>query len=170
MLFASMKETGMVAEFCPEQARFYIARQRVKNRLSPDQSLTLNDEDHYEIMKAQVDADEVLVAACGEKATIVSDSSPLNSMLYMTPDFRNSPSVKMLALRSLAVTDLSFYVHPIYRPYLEDPNRIHGEEQSRLIDSKIPELLSMFPEFKTVEVSGKVSERLLLVQSRVFFP
>lgn len=169
MLFASMKETGMVAEFCPEQARFYIARLRVKNSLRPDESLTLNDKDQYEIMKAQVEADEVLVTACGKKVTIISDSSPLNSMLYMTPDFRNSLPVQELAKRSLAITDLSFYVHPIYRPYLEDPNRIHGEEQSRLIDSKIPELLSSFSDLKIMEIDGKVSERLLLVQNRIFF-
>ena len=144
----------MVAEFCPEQARFYIAKLRVKYQLSPDKGFTL---------------DEILVKACGPKVTIISDSSPLNSMLYMSEWYRNTPEVQELASRSLAITDLSFHMLPIYKPYLEDPNRIHTEEQSKLIDQEIPKLLSRFPGLNVAGVSGTMSERLLLVQNRIFF-
>ena len=169
MLFASMKETGMVAEFNLEQARFYIAKLRVKYQIPPDKSFSLDDADQFEIMKAQVEADETLVKACGPKVTIISDSSPLNSMLYMTEDFKNTPEVQELASRSLAITDLSFHMLPIYRPYLEDPNRIHTEEQSKIIDQEIPKLLSRFPGLNVAGVSGTMAERLLLVQNRIFF-
>lgn len=169
MLFASMKETGMVAEFTPEQARFYIARLRVKHQISPEKSFSLDDADQFEIMKAQVEADETLVKACGQKVFIVSDSSPLNSMLYMSEWYRNTKEVQELAARSLAITTLSFHALPIYKPYLEDPNRIHTEEQSRFIDSQIPALLSRYPGLNVARIDGTMSERLLLVQNRTFF-
>lgn len=168
MLFASMKETGMVAEFNPEQARFYIAKLRVKKGLRPD-DVVLTDEDQFQIMKAQVEADEIFVKACGERVFIVSDSSPLNSMLYMTPEFRKEPKVQVLVERSMALKSLTFHMYPIYRPYLEDPNRIHGEQQSREIDSRIPGLLQVVQDLQVTPVDGTVSERLLLVQNRIHF-
>ncbi len=168
MLFASMKETGMVAEFNPEQARFHIARLRVKMGLRPEDGMSLTNMDQYEIMLAQVEADETLVKACGPKVYIVSDSSPLNSMLYMTQEFRLSPLVQNLAQRSLNITDQSFHMLPIYKPYLDDPNRIHSEAQSKEIDRNIPDLLAQFPGLNVAQIDGKISERLLLVQSKVF--
>ena len=168
MLFASMKETGMVAEFNPEQARYYIAKLRVRQGLRPEDVL-LTDEDQYQIMKAQVEADEVFVKACGERVFIVSDSSPLNSMLYMTPDFRKSDQVQDLVRRSMSLRSISFHMYPIYRPYLEDPNRIHDEQQSREIDSQIPGLLQVVRDLQVTPVDGTVSERLLLVQNRIHF-
>lgn len=170
MLFASLKETGVVAEFCSEQARFYIAKKRVELKLRPEDPLELTDEDQLKIMQAQVEAEEILVKACGDKVMVISDSSPLNSMLYMTPEFRSRPEVLRLADRVLMLKPVSFYCHPIYKPYLDDPNRIHSEIQSREIDKLIPEMLKAFPELKVPEISGTVSERLLLVQHRIFFP
>lgn len=170
MLFAAFKETGVVAEFSSEQARFYIARRRVEQQLQPEDSLELTDFDQYKIMAAQVEHDEILVKACGPRVMIISDSSPLSSLLYMTPGFRSNPDVLKLCDRSLRITDVSFYAHPIYRPYINDPNRIHTEAQSRVIDSQIPEMLKAFPELPVVEIDGNVSERLLLVQNRIFNP
>lgn len=170
MCFASLKETGVVTEFSSEQARFYIARQRVEQQLQPEDNLSLTDEDQFQIMKAQVERDSILVKACGPRVVIISDSSPLNSLLYMTPEFRADRRVQSLWDKSLQITDVSFYAHPIYKPYLNDPNRIHTEAQSRAIDQMIPEMLKAFPELLIVEIDGNVSERLLLVQNRIFFP
>jgi hypothetical protein len=170
MVFASMKEVSRVAEFCPEQARFYIARRRVRAGLRPQDHLALDDADQFEIMKAQLEADEVLVKACGPEVIIVSDSSPLNSMLYMSPWYRKTKEVQDMALRSLEITKTSFYAQPIYRPYQQDPNRIHDEEQSRAIDKLIPELLQEYPGLNVAEIHGTVSERLLICQDRIFFP
>lgn len=169
MLFSSMKETGMIAEFCPEQARFYIAKLRVKLGLRPEEQLALKDIDQFKIMLAQVEADEILVKACGDKVVIISDSSPLNSMLYMSPEFRDNKDVKDLAKRSLELTSMSFHAYPIYKPYLQDPNRIHTEEQSKLIDLQIPALLANYPFLNVVPIDGNMSERLLVVQNRIFF-
>lgn len=160
----------MVTEFSSEQARFYIARRRVFLGLKPGEGLTLHDEDQLEIMHHQVEADEVLVKACGPDVLIISDSSPLNSMLYMSRDFRGTPAVKALAQKSLSYTRTSFYAQPIYRPYRQDPNRIHDELQSREIDKLIPELLQEFPGLNVASIDGTVSERLLIVQDRIFFP
>lgn len=158
----------MVAEFNPEQARYYIAKMRVNKGLRPDE-VVLTDEDQFQIMKAQVVADEIFVKACGDRVFIVSDSSPLNSMLYMTPEFRKEPKVQALLKRALDLKSVTFHMYPIYRPYLEDPNRIHGEQQSREIDSRIPGLLQVVPDLHVTPVDGSVSERLLLVQNRIHF-
>lgn len=169
MVFASMKETGIVAEFIPEQARYYIAKLRVQKNLLPEEKLILNDSNQIEIMKHQVEMDEILVKACGDRVIILSDSSPLNAMLYMSFTCRRSKEVQDLALRSLVITKTSFWAHPIYRPYQQDPNRIHSEEESKSIDKRIPELVSEFPTLNVVNIHGTTSERLLIVQDRIYF-
>jgi len=169
MLFASMKETGMVCEFSPEQARFYIAGLRVKLGLRPEDPLTLSDEDQLSIMTSQVEASEILHKACGERVFIISDSSPINSMLYMSPEFRDSSKVQDLVRRSLVLPTKSFYSKPIFSPYLEDPNRIHSLEQSRVIDRGIPTLLENYPGLNLAVVDGTMADRLYLVQQEIFF-
>ncbi len=172
MTFASLKEIGLVSEFSSEQARLYIARQRVLWGYGPDDKVTLTDEDQVEIMKQQLEVDETLVKACGPAVFIISDSSPLNSMLYMSPKCRNRGDVLDMYRRSKAITTGSFYMHTIYRGWVDqrDPNRIHDEEQSQQIDKLIPQFLMEDPELndKVTPVFGSTTERLLIVKNRIF--
>jgi hypothetical protein len=166
MAFAGLKEVGMISEFITEQARFYIAQRKLQFGLTPEDPLQLSDEDQVAIMTRQVEWDETFVRACGPDVMIVSDSSPLNSMLYMSPASRQSPQVIALKERSLAITHHSFYSRPIPRPAttLADPNRVHSFEQSLEIDSWIPELLKLVPSLPVTEVCGTTVDRVRTVQ------
>lgn len=168
LLFAGLKEVGMVAEFSPEQARFYIAQQRVIQGLRPEQKLVLTDSDQLNIMRAQVEVDEVLVKSCGPKVFIIGDSSPFNSMLYMSPEFRESVEVQELAHRAQNITTASFLAEMLDRPFELDPNRVHDESQSRKINELIPILLSKFPKLETCSVHGTTPQRVLLAQNLIF--
>lgn len=172
MVFASLKEIGLVSEFSSEQARLYIARQRVLWGYGPEDKMALTDEDQFEIMKKQLEVDETLVKACGPEVFIISDSSPLNSMFYMSPECRKRGDVLDMYRRSKAITTASFYMHPIYRGWSDqrDPNRIHDYEESQLIDKLIPQFLAEDPDLndKTVAVVGTTNERLLTVKNRIF--
>lgn len=164
MAFAGLKEVGIVSEFITEQARFYIAK--LKLSITPGDSIVLRDEDQLAIMRQQVECDETFVRACGDNVLIVSDSSPLNSTLYMTPNFRETPEVQTLLKRSLAITTMSFYSRPIPRPShsMTDPNRVHTFDQSLEIDKQIPLLLEQLPFLPVTEVSGTTTNRVRVVQ------
>lgn len=167
MAFASLKEVGLVAEFIPEQARYHIAKLRLK--LGIDKQLILKDEDQLDILKRQLELDSLMVEACGQHVIVISDSSPLNSVLYMSEEFRKSQEVQDLLQKSVKITNLSFYAHPI--PYVNviDPNRLHSQAESLKIDSQIFELLKQFPELKVQELEGSTSTRLLMTQNRILF-
>lgn len=173
MTFASLKETGIIAEFSSEQARVYIAHKRVLLGLKPEDHLQLSDKDQLDIMGRQLEIDETLVKSCGPDVIIISDSSPLNSVLYMSHECRCRPEVMDMVKHSLSLTTTSFYMHPIYRGWSNqrDPNRIHDYSQSQEIDLLIPKLLAELPELnlKTVPVFGTTTERLLMVKDRMFF-
>ena len=172
MTFASLKEIGLVSEFSSEQARLYIAYKRVLWGYGPEDKVVLTDEDQLEIMKKQLEVDETLVKACGPEVFIISDSSPLNSVLYMSLEARQRPEVMEMVKRSLAITTGSFYMHPIYRGWSDqrDPNRIHDYEQSQKIDLRIPQRPGELPDLndKTTPVFGTTTERLLTVKNRIF--
>ena len=172
MAFASLKEDGFIAEFSSEQARLYIAQMRVLQDYKPEEQLTLTDADQLDIMARQLELDETLLQACGPGVFIISDSSPLNSLLYMSPECRRLPEVMEMVKHSLQMTTTTFYTHPIYRGCSDqrDPNRVHDYEQSQKIDLLIPQLLAELPELnsKTVPVWGTTSERLLVVKDRLF--
>lgn len=170
MAFASLKENGFITEFSSEQARLYIANRRVHLNLKPQDSFKLTDVDQLNIMESQLRIDETLVKACGPDVFIISDSSPLNSVLYMSPEFRRRPEVIQMVKRSVELTTTFFYMHPITQGWSWDPNRVHNFEESMKIDHLIPQLLAELPDLnlKTVPVFGTVPERLMTVKDRMF--
>jgi len=172
MAFASLKEVGLVSEFSVEQARLYIAKQRVLWGFGPDDKLVLTDDDQVEIMRIQLELDELLVKACGPKVFIISDSSPVNAVLYMSPQCRKRGDVLDMYRRSKAITTASFYAHPFHRGWNDqpDPNRIHDESQSKDIDNLITRLIHEDDELnqKVVPIFGTTDQRLLMVKARIF--
>jgi hypothetical protein len=150
-VFANLKEAGFNCEFIPEQARFYIASKRVAFGLKPTDQLTLDDIDQCNIMEKQFDAQNLMLQSCGKDALIVTDSSILNSMLYMSPRFREHGDVdndKARAKRILEITDeyfkqpkMTFYSKPVEWVGGLDPNRVHTREQSEAIDNDIQNYL-----------------------------
>jgi hypothetical protein len=146
-VFAQLKDEGSPAEFVAEQARLYIAERRFAGHLEPDDPVVLDDRDQFEIMKRQLRDEYVFKTVCGPEVVIISDSSPISALLYMTDVARtgalsgsNRPAWEMVE-DSVGLADIVFYAHSISRFALHDPNRIHTPEQSLAIDARIPGLL-----------------------------
>lgn len=140
-LFSNLKESSFKCEFIPEQARFFIAERRVSLGLQPNEKLTLSDEDQYEILSKQIYMEDLMLNSCGQDTIVVSDSSPLNALLYMTESFRDTYKVKIAIDFIKSQNRLYFYATPVSWHGGSDPNRIHTYQESLDIDKKINTLL-----------------------------
>ena len=150
-VFSNLKEASFNCEFVPEQARLYIAEKRVNSNLQPSDKLTLSDQDQVNIMAKQFLYQQLMLKACGDGAIIVTDSSPLNALLYMTEDCKNTNTVKELVKQTLQLETLFFYCAPVEWLGGLDPNRIHTKEQSLTIDSMI--VNTIYPLLQSVPVT-----------------
>lgn len=142
-VFANLKEAGFPCEYVPEQARLHIALLRIKNNLKPEESLTLTDIDQDDIMYKQNGLLYTMTKACGDSSIIITDTSPLNSLLYMTEEFRatETPQAQIKTYLKLFPNRLTFFAKPV--PWVGglDPNRVHSEEQSKAINDSIPNVI-----------------------------
>lgn len=127
-LFAELKDMGLPTDYVAEQARFYIANKRfVQKKSGGGETVVLTDEDQLAIARQQFRHELVM---SDPRTILITDSSVLNSLLYMSEDFRSSTEVKELAEAAFPRYDLLFVCHPVRRPDGTDPNRIHDEETS----------------------------------------
>lgn len=134
LVFAALKDAGQAVEFIPEVARSYIAWKRIQADCLPPKPLSLEDRDQWDIVQSQIKAERTFVTACPQ-SIIVTDSSPLNTLLYMQDTTHALKDVKQY-LEDLK--PIVFYCPPLPStawPY--DPGRIHDEATSRLLDQKI---------------------------------
>ncbi len=167
MFFASLKDAGQLAEFVPEQARIYIAHkkqaefqkhcdienakpEKVYGGIAPwSYPVTLTDQDQYEIMCQQRAADSLIYMTAGPGTTIVTDSSPINSLFYMSEEFQTVNAKNQAILDAANHTDLFFYVKPIPNQFEGDLLRLkqHNDKFSRDLDDKIiPTLIKLCPQ------------------------
>jgi len=142
MTFATLKEIGIACEFVAEQARQYIAHKRFQLSLLPEEALTLDDEDQLRIMQQQISIEHMFSQVCDKQTIIVCDSSPLNSLLYMSNDMRETAITQKLVEKATFGADLIFYAPPVIEGSTVDANRIHDQQQSIKIDESIPKILS----------------------------
>lgn len=158
-LFAELKESGQPAEYIAEKARSYIANKKFMLRQEGiEDSFSLTDQDQVAIAKTQFRAE--LVMNQGD-LIVVTDSCVLNSLLYMSEATRQSLEVKDLVRAATSKYDLLFVAGPVQRPSVTDPNRVHDEEESLLINSQIATVLQ--PEFEgkhVIYLSGPMHVRL----------
>lgn len=162
MTFSSLKEMGIPCEFIPEQARWYIAKLRYHKKLNPEDPLVLTDEDQISIMSTQILHDHIVTSVVGPQGIVISDSSPLNSTLYMKQEQRYSAVVKDLVAQ-VSDDGLIFYAKPVPRSSSIDPNRIHDEETSLAIDDSIPHIMEcLAPDLweKVIVLEGQPKTRL----------
>ena len=138
LVFSALKDGGVATEFLPEQARLYIAERRAVYKAP----VHLTDLDQILIMRKQLELESMMLAACGPDVVIVTDSSPLNSLLYMSPSARKEASVQKAIEVHREHMPLTFYVHTVLPSFGDDPNRIHGMKESHEIDEKLPTLMS----------------------------
>lgn len=167
LVFSKLKEAGLPVEFLPEQARLYIAEERYRRGLKPSDRLELTDDDQLEIMRRQISIERLYRKVCGSGVTVVTDSCPLNSFLYMSENAREENREELF--QSLGYSDVLFYSPPVWAPKTLDPNRIHSQEEALTIDSRIPMVLERYAPGKfPVELHGLPILRAAEVLTHIF--
>lgn len=143
MLFAEAKRQGVPnVELLTEQARIFIAnkRQTCKERNLP---FAITDSDQVDIMVDQVLLEEAMHESMPD-GLVITDTYPLNSLLYMPHGVMDSPVVAGLVDGANSLPRLVFYCHPVPMAAGQDPNRIHSAEQSLAIDARIPHVMGRY--------------------------
>jgi hypothetical protein len=142
-LFSKFKLDAQNTELILEEARRFISEYRFKNQIPHNQPVSLTDKDQTEIAARQFNIEKNFKHSCGPTTIIISDSSSLNSLLYINDSFLKETSFDDYLFTQLkGHYDLLFFCHPIDFQYLpHDSNRIHNKEQLEKIDLRAKELL-----------------------------
>jgi nicotinamide riboside kinase len=141
-LFAELKDLGLPTDYVAEQARLFIANKRfLQVKAGEGEGVALTDEDQLAIARQQFRHELIM---SDPRTILITDSSVLNSLLYMSENFRQSEEVQSLAKAAAARYDLLFICHPVQRPDGIDPNRIHGEDFSLKVHDSIGPILQSF--------------------------
>jgi predicted ATPase len=144
MLFAQLKQQHIVCEFITEQARIYIAQYRLDRNVKPNEEIHFHDFDQLDIMSNQSKIEHAFINSVGN-GVVITDSSPLNALLYMSQWFKDKRKIDChigrqlndLIEQSVKNIDVVFFC-PITRSMVEDDhNRIHSFEQSIEVEKSI---------------------------------
>lgn len=158
-VFAELKASGLPAEFVGEHARLYIAQAKCK-AMDYNVPFELTDEDQRKIFINQYDIERTMTRVCGPEVVVISDSCPLNSLLYMN-DLNVFVQPEAYIAEVANSLELIFVCDPVKPATSIDPNRIHDEEQSKAIHAKIEPMLAKWaPHIKTVPLFGPNSARV----------
>lgn len=167
-LFAELKDNGTPSEFITEAARMYIAKKRLACILG-NLKFELNDEDQWAICSNQF-MSEYYLTESAPSSIVVSDSSVLNSSLYMTDKFSVSVKVSDLMVKALSRYDLLFVCAPVPMPRSLDSNRVHDKSQILAIQNKIENMLATYQITppKIMYLGGTTSVRTAMALSTVY--
>lgn len=158
-LFVHLKTREVPCELLLEQARLHIARLRHQ---SPGRELRLTDEQQHEIMRDQLGWEAILERP---GVVLVTDSSPLNTLLYL--EDLELWYVRKMTEESVRNAGLVFYCPPVPEPPgTPDPNRVHDSEQRELVHRRVmPVLAKHAPDVleRMVYLGGSLDERFATV-------
>lgn len=165
-VFAELKESGQPnVEFVAEQARIHIAYLKLTRKsLEP---FKLTDVDQLDILHAQWNLESLLTKATGSDGVVVSDSSVLNSLWYMTPEGRAEliDDGTLEEVLDFYKDHLIFLSNPIHILGVgDDLLRVHSLRESHQIHDSIVQLLQT-PNFqpianKVVSLNGPINVRV----------
>lgn len=140
-IFANLKELNTKSELIVEQARQYIAKLRYDNQLTRETPIELTDKDQTNIARKQIEIEQWMKHSCGPTTIIVSDSSVLNTMLYIE---KLTPELYKFFENAASIYDLLFFCHPINIKSLpDDPNRVHNLEEIKALQTQSMKILSL---------------------------
>lgn len=155
-LFADLKDSGISAEFVTEYAREFIAVNRVFLKQNP---VELVDTDQAAIMHGQFMKEDLMVKACGKDVVVVCDSSPLNTLMYISDEYLEFQKrwLKQIVKDTLVNIDVAFLCSPIGQT-IKDPNRIHDIGEIDGLQVRLIKLLSEWaPNLKYHSLKGDSS-------------
>ncbi len=143
-VFCHFKELSINTELIVEQARFYIANKRIKDKLSLEAKLALADKDQFAIFKMQKEVESIMKNGCTRNTIIISDSSTVNIGLYLE---NFNEEIRKVIANSAKDYDAIIFCHPFdIKEELEDPNRVHDLNQIKALSSRSKEILKICKE------------------------
>lgn len=165
-LFAELKELGTPVEYITEQARIVIARKRYE-QLS--EKVYLTDLDQLQIVIKQDHLERIMMGSCGPDVAIITDTSILNTLLYMSEDYKKRDNVEKIMKTGIDKYDILFLCGLVPRLITSvDPNRLHTEDESRILHDKLEPLIEKFaPNKKIIHLEGPPHVRLATAISEV---
>lgn len=167
-LFDHFKTNDLACEFLTERARHYIVEKRIRERLKPGQKVFLNDEDQLQIIKQQLQVEGSYFHTCPQETCIISDSSPLNTLWYLSEEARKRPEISKYVKASLSMNPLVFWTPYIPGGNRLDINRIHDPRFCEDVETKIPTILKEFaPDLQVIDVHGTATDRYHQVLNRI---
>lgn len=157
-IFVALKEMAVPCEYVPEYARLYIAE--VQARCG---RVKLFDEDQQKIIRVQAKWESVVWRSTSEQRSgvvCVSDSSPWNSLLYLSdPEVAERESGVLAAREAVLPYDLAFWAQPPEAgKSVLDPNRIHDDAESRVIHERVAGVVA--PHVRLVPLRGALTFRV----------
>jgi ABC-type oligopeptide transport system ATPase subunit len=137
-VFAELKQNGQAdVEFIAEEARRYIAKWK-----NSDPTHKLDNLDQSTIFAQQSSAEECMVKAVGPYGTVISDSCALNSLWYMTPEYRQATIERNQEyFKFLNQNAMLFYSSSIGIISGPESLRLHNATQARAIEEIINDQL-----------------------------
>lgn len=143
--FVHLKRMGVVSEFVVEIARQHIAQKRLEGKQTLQGNVVLTDDDQQQIMEKQLLAEELMNTP---DTICVSDSSPLNAIMYMSDAVRLSDAVKKMFIQAIFNYDLLILAEDIQESYAPDPNRLHGLEHRAGLQAQRHQLVQAIMDFR----------------------
>lgn len=166
--FVRLKKMGVITEFVTEVARQYIAAKR--QGIGEGAQLVLTDEDQGAIFKRQADLESLMK---DPRSITISDSSPLNSLIYMSHAKRGETFDSGDPLRVLDSYDLLVICND--RPSLseDDPNRIHGPEVRQQLSQELADVIDWIkagrPDLTIMEVQYDFADQIAFKAVDLFY-
>jgi len=152
-LFESLKNYDVSCEFIPEEARRFIVYKRKELKLSYNSLVKLSDEDQLKILKKQLDIELTYKTFCNPSTVIVADSSPLNTLLYMSDNMIRSQEVQSLvSVWKSVLNPVIFRSTPVTLTNVMDSNRIHNQSEIDVVESKIDPILATYANANKIKV------------------
>jgi len=134
-VFSRLKKYGMAAEYVSEYARRYI-----RGKVDRYPYWLPNNFDQFRIMMTQFDEEEMHEPT---NVTMVTDTSPLNSLLYISHPVKNDYIINDFYSLTLERKDvIYFHCLSVPNPTIKDPNRIHDAEQIKALEEKCSVLVT----------------------------
>ncbi len=162
-VLGDLREASLSVEFVPETARTFIAKRRIHLSLNPKEPVNLTDEHHLEIMRSQLDYENLMVKACGDTTLVITDSSPLNSLLYFSDEVVEKDELMVKLLETIKKT-LDRDVLYVYNPPTDffpakDPNRLFSKSEAKLLNEKVFTKIMPLLNKQPVVLSGNSIQR-----------
>lgn len=141
-VFDSLKTSGDSCELLTEEARKYFVEKKYDNPSDP----SITDNDQIQIFKRQLSTEIKYLKTLNKTTTIISDSSPLNTLWYLTPKARkeNFEFLRESLKDYLTYKPLIFKCEQTPGRFSKDEGRIHDERQSNEVHLAIPSILKEF--------------------------